>query len=98
MTLNPFIRKLLKLSFLKVRWVEFNNRNRELHIGVKPHKNGGLCPHCNRRGKIVKLLARRSWRDIVVYGIPIFFSLSTQRDPMYHSWPFSQTLASFDIG
>ena len=73
MTQRKFITKLLKLSLLKVGWVEFRDRNRELHLGVKPHKNGGCCPHCGRRGKIVKILNRRIWRDIVVCGIPIFF-------------------------
>ena len=36
MVLNKFITKMLKLSFLKVTWVKFKNRNQELHLGVKP--------------------------------------------------------------
>ena len=32
MTLNKVIRNLLKLSFLKVTWLEFRERNRELHF------------------------------------------------------------------
>ena len=39
MTQRKFITKLLKLSLLKVTWIEFRDRNRELHLGVKPHKN-----------------------------------------------------------
>lgn len=73
MALNTFIRKILKLSFLKVRWVEFRDRNQELHLGVKPYKNGCRCPHCGRRCKILRSLDNRVWRDIVVCGIPIIF-------------------------
>ena len=76
MTLNKVIRNLLKLSFLKVTWLEFRERNRELHLGVKPYKNGCLCPHCGRRCKILKFLEKRVWRDIVVCGIPVFFHYS----------------------
>ena len=73
MALNTFIRKILKLSFLKVCWVEFRDRNRELHLGVKPYKNGCRCPKCGRRCKILRFLDNRVWRDIVVCGIPIIF-------------------------
>lgn len=76
MTLHKVIRKLLKLSFLKVAWVEFRNRNRELHLGVKPFKNGCLCPKCGRRCKILRFLDKRVWRDVVVCGIPVFFHYS----------------------
>lgn len=73
MALNGFIKKLLKLSFLKVSWFEFRDRNRELHLGVKPHKNGSRCSHCGQRGKILQILEERTWRDVVVCGIAIFF-------------------------
>lgn len=73
MAVNTFIKKLLKLSFLKVSWYEFRARNRELHLGVKPYRNGCRCPHCGRRGNIVRLLNERTWRDVVVCGIKVFF-------------------------
>ena len=76
MVLNKFITKMLKLSFLKVTWVKFKNRNQELHLGVKPHKNGCRCPHCGRRCKILRCLEERVWRDIVVCGTPIYFHYS----------------------
>ena len=76
MTLNRFIRKILKLSFLKVVWVKFKNRNSELHLGVKPYKNGCRCPHCGRRCKILRSLDERIWRDVVVCGISIFLHYS----------------------
>ena len=71
--INKFITKLLKLSFLKVCWYEFKDRGKELHLGVKPYKNGSCCPICGRKGQILKLLEKRVWRDIVVCGIPVFF-------------------------
>ena len=71
-----FITKLLKLPFLKINWVEFRNRNRELHFGVKPYKNGSQCPHCGHQGQILQILGQRVWRDIVICGIPVFFHYS----------------------
>ena len=73
MAVNSFIKKLLKLSFLKVNWYEFRTRKKELHLGVKPYKNGCRCPHCGRRGSIVRFLNERTWRDVVVCGIEVFF-------------------------
>ena len=73
MAVHSFIRKLLKLPFLKVTWCEFRSWNRELHLGVKPHKNGSRCPSCGRRGKIVRHQKKRRWRDVVVCGITVFF-------------------------
>ena len=74
MTVNKFVQKLLKLSsLLNVNWVEFRDRDKELHLGVKPYKNGCRCPHCGRRGKIARPLDKRVWRDVVVCGIPVFF-------------------------
>ena len=42
MTVNKFIRKLLKLKELVVCGYELNERKRQLLIFVKPYKNG--CP------------------------------------------------------
>ena len=73
MTVNKFIRKLLKLKELVVCGYELNERNRELLIFVKPYKNGCRCPICNRRGKIKhQLRLFRQWRDLPVYGCRLY--------------------------
>ena len=43
MTLHRFIRKILKLSFLKVNWIKFKDRNRELQE-LSPTKMGVCVP------------------------------------------------------
>ena len=45
--------KILRLKGMKITAFEFADRNRELHLTVKPHKNGCRCPHCGCRGRIV---------------------------------------------
>lgn len=65
MSINRFVCRLLRLKGLRVGWVEFSQWNRELHLGVKPYKNGCLCPQCERRGEIVhQLPEQRVWRDV----------------------------------
>jgi len=45
-----------------------------LHLWVKPHKNGCLCPHCRRRGRIKRIMDQpRVWRDLPVCGWSVFF-------------------------
>jgi len=74
MTINKFIRKLLKLKGLCVTGFKFANRNTELHLWVKPHKNGCLCPYCGRRGRIVRTMSTpRKWCDLPVCGCCVFF-------------------------
>lgn len=65
--------KLLLLKKLKITWFEFKNRGKELHIGVKPHKNGCCCPECERRCEIVSVAERRSWTDVTIMSIKIIF-------------------------
>jgi len=74
MTANKLIRKLLKLKDLKVTYFELKERARELHLWVKPYKNGCRCPKCKKRGKIKNILTEaRKWRDIRVCGWTVFF-------------------------
>jgi len=74
MSHGKLIGKLLKLVGLKVCDVWFKPRCRELHLHVKPHKNGAQCPQCQRRGKIVRTLPQqRTWRDVVVCGWAVIF-------------------------
>ena len=63
--------KLLQLTELKVKWFHFKQRDRELHLGVKPFKNGCLCPKCGIRGRIVRTVEWRSWTDVAVFGLQI---------------------------
>jgi hypothetical protein len=71
---GKFISKLLRLVGLRVCDVWFKERLRELHLHVKPHKNGAQCPQCQRRGKIVRTVPEaRIWRDVPVCGWAVFF-------------------------
>jgi len=74
MTARRLLSKLLKFKgFLAVGfWWE--SRGRDLVVAVKPHKNGGRCPECGHRGKIVRTLAPRRWRDSRVCGQTVWLS------------------------
>ena len=43
----------LRLKSLKITYLRFLHREQELHLAVKPYKNGCRCPACGRRGRIV---------------------------------------------
>jgi transposase len=74
MTVNKLIRKLLKLKDLKVNDFKFKFRDKALHLWVRPHKNGCLCPMCKRRCRIIRTMRRqRVWRDIPICGWSVFF-------------------------
>jgi transposase len=76
MTARRLLSKLLRFKgFLAVgfwweRW------GRDLVVAVKPHKNGARCPRCGRRGKIVRALKPRRWRDGRVYGQTVWLVYS----------------------
>lgn len=75
MSIAKFIERLLKLKALSVKNIAFKNRFKELWLEVKPHRNGALCPHCKRRGKILYTLEKpRTWRDIPVCGREVYFT------------------------
>ena len=72
MTVNKFIRNLLNLKELSVTHFELHDRKRTLDLWVKPYKNGCLCPHCHRRGRIVRIMDEcRLWRDLTLYGCTV---------------------------
>ena len=73
MTVNKFIRKLLKLKDLIVTDFQFKLRNKELNLWVKPYKNGRLCPSCKCPGCIVRTMDIRVWRDIPICGWSVYF-------------------------
>lgn len=66
--------KILRLKGLKITDYWFKNRNKGLHLSIKPFKNGCRCPVCDRRGKIVVTsTALRCWEDITLMGLKVFF-------------------------
>ena len=61
--------KLLHLKELKVTGFRFADYGKELHLNVKPFKNGCRCPRCGVRGRIARVLAEaRQWIDIAIFG------------------------------
>ena len=76
MTARRLVSKLLKfkgflaVSFWWERW------GRDFVVAVKPHKNGARCPECGRRGKIVRTLTPRRWRDGRVCGQTVWLLYS----------------------
>jgi transposase len=61
--------KILRLKGMKVTGFQFKDYGRELHLGVKPYKNGAACVQCGRRGRIVSQgRETRSWEDIAILG------------------------------
>jgi len=75
MSTKKTIRKLLRIeNILKITGIKFRNRDGELHLVVKPYRNGCRCPECKRRGKIARSNPNpRTWRDIRVAGWTVFF-------------------------
>lgn len=72
MTLNKFVRTMLKMVELAVRSVGLDSKNDVLNLFVKPYKNGCRCPKCGRRGKIIRIGECRKWRDMPFYGSTVF--------------------------
>ncbi len=64
--------KILRLKGMKITRIWFKNRNKELHLAVKPYKNGCRCPECGRRGRIVRHATElRRWEDLTLMGMKI---------------------------
>lgn len=64
--------KILRLKELKINGFEFRQRDKELHLFVKPYKNGCCCPECRRRCRIVRHGAEpRCWADITLIGMRV---------------------------
>ena len=73
MNTNKFIKKLLKLQHMKVVSFLFSDRNRQLHLKVKPDKNGCRCPKCQRRCRILyQPGVERCWQDVRVCGVDVY--------------------------
>ncbi len=56
MSICKFIQRLLKIKAFSVRNFTFHICCKDFWLEVKPYKNGGFCPHCKRRGKIITTL------------------------------------------
>jgi transposase len=66
--------KVLRLKEIKISSFDFKNRDKELHINVKPYKNGCLCPFCQRRCQIVRQGTEpRQWTDLTIFGMVTIF-------------------------
>ena len=66
--------KILRLKGMKITCFWFKKRGQELHLAVKPHKNGCRCPQCGRRGRIVHHANElRRWEDLTVMGMKVLF-------------------------
>ena len=64
------LRTILRLKSLKITDFRFLQRGTELHLAVKPYKNGCRCHECGRRGRIVHQPAEpRRWEDVAVLGL-----------------------------
>ena len=62
--------KILRLKGMKITGYGFDNRDRELHLAVKPYKNGCCCPECGRRARIVRQTTElRRWEDLSLMGM-----------------------------
>jgi len=66
--------KILRLKGMKITRFWFKNRDQELHLAVKPHKNGCRCPECGRRSRIVHQSNElRRWEDLTLMGMKVVF-------------------------
>lgn len=64
--------RILRLTGMKITDFIFKNRNKELHLAVKPYKNGCRCPECGRRCKIVRTVTTlRCWEDLTLMGMKV---------------------------
>lgn len=70
---TKLLSKLLRLNGVKITYFEFKDRDKELHVGIKPYKNGCRCQKCGRRCPIVRFAKKRSWTDVTILGRVVVF-------------------------
>lgn len=57
---------------MKITEFWFKKRDKELHLAVKPYKNGCCCPECGRRCRIVTITTKlRCWEDLTLAGLKV---------------------------
>lgn len=74
MTTPKLLGRLLKLrKIVRIKRYSFKKWGKELHLWVRPYKNGCLCPKCRRRCRIVRAQPQqRCWRDVRICGIDVY--------------------------
>jgi len=77
MTNSKLLSRILRMKGFKVSWFAIVEREGVINLGVKPHKNGCRCPHCNRRGTIITRTSVRQWEDLVVCGLRSIYFIVT---------------------
>ena len=70
MTAMKFVSKLFQFKGFRAVDVCFEGCGQEaaVVVSVKPHNNGCRCSQCGRRGKIVRVMEPRRWRDVRICG------------------------------
>lgn len=64
--------KILRLTGMKITEFWFKKPDKELHLTVKPYKNGCRCPECGRRCRIVNITTKlRCWEDLTLAGLKV---------------------------
>jgi len=77
MTGMKLVSQLLQFKGFKAVSVWFEGRStQDLVIAVKPHKSGCRCPKCGRRGRIVRTMKPRRWRDVRLCGRTVWLQHS----------------------
>ncbi len=77
MTGMKLVSKLLKFKGFRAVNLWFEGKGvGDIVVAVKPHKNGCRCPQCGRRGKIVRIMQPRRWRDVRVCGRTVWLQHS----------------------
>lgn len=76
MTAVRLVSKLLKFKDFRAVSFWWERRQGDFLVAVKPYKNGCRCPKCGNRGKIVRTLNPRKWRDGRVYGQTVWLVYS----------------------
>jgi len=72
MSNTTLLAKILRLKEMKITGFAFKHRGQELHLSVKPYKNGCRCPACQRRCRIVRHGTEpRCWTDVTVLGMRV---------------------------
>ena len=99
---TKLLTKLLCLKDVKITWFNFENYNKELHLGLKPYKTGCCCSTCGRRCPIVRTMEIRlpflSWLNGSLFCPCAGFLWEQARvcgAAFVHRWNLDQCAAAF---
>ena len=76
MTAVRLLSKLLGFKRFCAVWHRWERRQRDSVVEVKPYQNGCRGPKCGNRGKNVRTLRSRIWRDGRVFGQTVWLEYS----------------------